>query len=180
MSSRRQNCDPFSRRGENGRLDLGLRRVQSAGLLPDRRMPGEIFLRLSGARGAHILEPRPVTGKAGSLRRAGHNGARQSGGGPFFRGVEKSPGAFAMPIDEPGFEQQQMTGHARLRLAENGHQFAHRQFRLGQQRIDAQARLSPMAARLANASGKGRFCRSSSVHIYMNISLCPIRNLVHP
>ncbi len=97
----------FLRRGENRGLDLGLRRVQLARFVPDRRMFGKIFLRLSGARGAHVLQPRAVTGEDRILAvEPRQYGARQSRARPLFRGAEKSPCAFAMPIDQTGFEQQ--------------------------------------------------------------------------
>ena len=70
-----------------------------------------------------------------------------------------------MALDKAGFEQQlEMTRDARLRLAENGHQFAHRQLRLGQQRIDAQPRL------LANGGEAGERVRQGGVLVGHSIS----------
>ncbi len=156
----------FKRRRNNRGLDLGLRRMHPPRLVPERRMVGEIFLRLLCAGGADFGEPRAVAGqhRIGAVEPR-QDSARQSRGWPLVRGVEKSPGAFAMALDKAGFEQQlEMTRDARLRLAENGHQFAHRQLRLGQQRIDAQPRL------LANGGEAGERVRQSGVLIGHSIS----------
>ena len=61
--------------------------------------------------------------------------------GAALGGQKEDPGALAMALDEAAFEQQlKMARDTRLRLAEDGDEFADRQFRLGEQGEQAQPR----------------------------------------
>ena len=118
---------------EDRRLDPALRRVQRADGVPVGGALGEIGRRLLAPRLARRRQPRAVGGE-GRVGRidAGDQRARQRAariGEPVER-----PGAFALALGEAGFDQQfQMARDARLRLAENGDEFADRQLGLAEQ-----------------------------------------------
>ena len=108
-----------------------------------RGLGGEIALGLRLARGPHLGEPRAVGRPAPDRRdRAGRTMSRASSASAVpMRQREKGPGALAVPLDQPGLDQQlQMARDARLRLAQDGDEFADRQFGFGQQREQAQTR----------------------------------------
>ena len=52
---------------------------------------------------------------------------------PHLRDSKKNPAAFAVALDKPGFDEEfQMARNARLRLAENRHELADREFGFGE------------------------------------------------
>jgi hypothetical protein len=58
-----------------------------------------------------------------------------------LRDPEENPRPFAMALDKPGFDEEfEMAGYARLRLAENGDEFANGQFCLGDEGEQPQTR----------------------------------------
>ena len=72
----------------------------------------------------------------------GEDGPQDRGARPLVGDAEEGPGSFAMPLDELRVDEKlQVARDARLRLAEDVGQIGHRQFALGEQRQDAQARL---------------------------------------
>ncbi len=135
----RRLADDLADRG----LDALFGNMERAQFIPIRRMGGEIAGRLFGALAAHFGEPRTIAGEHGIVGgEPGENIAAERGGGAAMRHQEKRPGAFAMALDEPGFDQKlQMPRDARLRLAENGDELADGQLRLGKEREQAQPRL---------------------------------------
>ena len=161
----------FADHGDERRLDPLLRRVQRADLVPIGGARGEIGRRLLAPRLARDVEADAV----GVHDRIGRIETAQ----PFarerparFGEAEEGPGALALPRGEPRLDQQpEMARDARLRLAENGDQFAHRQFGGFQQAEDAQPRL--LAGRLeareqsVKAERRPSFVRHK--HIFMSI-----------
>ena len=112
---------------------------------------------------------------------AGDQVARQGAAGAARRtGVgepEERPRAFALALGEAGFDQQlEVARHPRLRLAEDGDEFADRQLRLADQREQAQPgdlarRLEP-AQQAFHPHPIPQVVQSLETrHIYMSISL---------
>ncbi len=125
---------------EDGRFDPLLRRVHGADAVPVGGALGEIGRRLLAPRFARHFQPRAVGGERGIFRRDARDQiAREVAAG--LGEPEERPGALALPLREPGVDQQlQVAGNARLRLAENGDQLADREFGFCQQGEQAQAR----------------------------------------
>ena len=125
---------------EDRRLDLRVGGVHGADAVPLGRLGGEIGRRLLAPRLARQLQP----GAVGGERRigggdAGQKVARQGAAG--LGEAEERPGALAMALGEPGVDQQlEVAGDARLRLAEDADEFAHRQLRFAEQAEQPQPR----------------------------------------
>ena len=157
--------------GDQRRLDPFLRRVQGADLVPIDSALGEIGGSLPTPGLAHHLEPRAVGADNGIGRiETAQPVARQ--GAARFGEAEERPGALALPRGETRLDQElQMTRDARLRLAEDGDQFADRQFGRLKQAEDAQPRL--LARRLETgeqrrkSQGSGRPIARHK-HIFMS------------
>ena len=116
--------------------------MHGAHLVPVRRVRREIAGRLVGAGLADLGEPRAVGGEMRVGRREPATRSRaKPATGPVWRDSKEHPRALAMALDEPGFDEEfQMARDARLRLAENGHELADREFGFGEKGEQAQAR----------------------------------------
>ena len=109
-----------------------------------------------------------TTGSAGSRRRSHCARERPA----RFGEAEERPGALALPGGEPRLDQQsEMTRDARLRLAENGDQLAHREFGGFEQAENAQPGLlaSRLEARKQSAKAERRRPFVRHKHIFMSI-----------
>ena len=120
------------------------------------------MLSQSAARFARRREPgavggeRPIGGVDAADERARERAALVG------QAVER-PGALALALGEARFDQQlEMARDARLRLAENGDQFAHRQFGFAEQPDQAQARHFARRLKARQQRLEAHFCRSAS------------------
>ena len=96
-------------------------------------------------RRARRAPRRAARGRARSIGSAGSSRAdqraREVGAAAVLGEAEEGPGALAEALDQPGLGQQlEVARDARLRLAQDLGEVGDRQFGLGQQRQDAQAR----------------------------------------
>ena len=161
----------FANHRHHRRLDPFLGRVQRADAVPVGGALGEIGGGLAAARFSGHRQPRAV----GDEHRVGRieagdqiAGQRAAGAGAAVGKPEKRPGALALALGEAGLDQQfEMARHARLRLAENGDEFADRQFRLADQREQAKPgdfarRREPRQQRPPSLAGVGASTRFSS------------------
>ena len=124
-------------------LDALLGDVQRADAVPLLGMRGEIAGGVLGARVTHLGESRAIAGekRVVSLEPT-DDGAREGARRAGRRQTEEGPGPFAAALDEAGLDEElEMARDARLRLAQDRHDLAHRQLRLGEQRQKTQARL---------------------------------------
>ena len=117
--------------------------MQLAQLVPAGRMLTEITLRRLLTAGAHLREPFAVA-LEDRIRRIGQRkdriGKRRPGA--FGSPAIECPGCFAKALDDAGLgKQPQMARDARLRLPENVGEIGDGQFRLVEQRQQAQARI---------------------------------------
>ena len=134
----RVRADGFADR----RLDSFLRNMQGAHLVPVRRLRREIARRLSRASLADLVEPGTVGGKMRIARcQPCDEIAAKTRHRSRLRDPEENPRPFAMALDKPSFDEEfEMAGYARLRLAENGDEFADGQFGLGDKGEQPQTR----------------------------------------
>ena len=129
-------------------LDRLVGDMELADAIPLRGVRAEIILRRRGARGPHRREPVAVARDHRILGvEPGDQLARELGAAAAFGQAEERPGALAEALDQPGLGQElEMARDARLRLPQDLGEVGHRQFGLGQQHEDAQARF--LAGRL--------------------------------
>ena len=125
---------------ENRGFDALLRRVHRANAVPVGGALGEIGGGLLAARFAGHVEPGAVGLQHGIVGAdAGDEIARERAmalGKP-----EERPGPLALSLGQPGVDQQlEMARNARLRLAEDGDELAHRQLGLAEQAEQPQPR----------------------------------------
>ncbi len=105
-----------------------------ANVVPFFGVGREITSGVIGPRLADLGEPRAVAGqhRIGGVERIDYVSG-ESARGARGRETKKRPGALAAALDDAGLDQKfQVTRNARLRLAENRHDLAHRQFRFGE------------------------------------------------
>ena len=129
------------RRADRG-LDGRVGNVQLADIVPLGRVAAEIGLRGGGARSP---ARRPAARGRAAMRivgiEPGDQRARDVGRAAALAEPEEGPGAFAEALDQAGFGQQpQVARNPRLRLAQDFGEIGDGQFRLGQQRQNAQPR----------------------------------------
>ena len=122
-------------------FDLFVRGMQAANTLPLRGIRAEIGCGFRGPRGAD----RGQASKIGFERRRGPVGQRAQRVAELPRQLARgsaveNPASFLRPFKQARIAKQlQVARHARLALTENLGEFGHGQFRLGQQRQQAQA-----------------------------------------
>ncbi len=165
---------------EDRGLDRVLGGVQRAQPVPVRR---QALRRRPAPRRAR--SPAPRRGARGRRRAGGRcrssggqDGAQDLGRGGALAEAEEGPGAFAVPLDEPGLGQElEMARDARLRLAEDIGQVGHRELALGKQRQHPQPGFlggGPQSLQGLGQSG-GRVVHGCPVRERdINISLCEI------
>ncbi len=120
--------------------------MQRADRVPIRGALGEIGRRLPAPRLARDFEAGAVgvDGRIGRIETTNEIARERAA---RIGETEEGPGALALPRGETSLDQKlQVARDARLRLAENGHKLAHRQFGRFQEAEDAQPRL--LAGRL--------------------------------
>ena len=115
--------------------------MKRADLVPDAGMRAEIAGRGLGAVGANDLQPRHVGGE--QRFRAGVRPAVDQHEHRLYpvrvRERQEDPAALLAPLQDPGIgEDLQVARDARLALAKDLRQLAHRQLHLPEQREDAQ------------------------------------------
>ncbi len=117
---------PLADRLTDRRLDRFLGDVHGAQVIPVGGVGLEVRGRRPGARAAHLVEPRPVGQQHGIVARDGIDDLpRQTRGGGDLRHEQEHPGALAVALDEAGLDEQlEVPGDARLRLPEDGDEFA--------------------------------------------------------
>ena len=154
-SSMRPVPVPRSSSERNGRspsssADLGFDRLvggmQAADAVPLGGVAAEIILRRRDAGRAHAGEPLAVAGDdgIGGIELFAPTGAPARPSAPCSARRKNAHDALAEALDQPRLgEQLEMARNARLRLAQDFGELRHGQFRLGEQREDAQPRLFP-------------------------------------
>ena len=123
----------------------------------------------AGAGLAHDFEPGAIGADDGISRiETAEPIARQRSA--RFGEAKERPSAFALPHGEPRLDQQfEMTRDSRLRLAEDGDQFAHRQLCRLEEAKDPQPRL--LAGRLETRQQRRKRQRRVDLSPDINISL---------
>jgi hypothetical protein len=138
---------------DNGALDVFLGDMQRADALPVGGVGLEIGRGLPRPRGAHLGEALAIRLRLRIALRCGERqqrGAERSGGAPVGGAVE-DPAAFLEALQEARFaEELQMAADARLALAQDLGELAHRQLGVDEEQKQAQAGGIPRSAQHAD------------------------------
>jgi hypothetical protein len=121
-------------------LDRLVGDVELANAVPLGGVPAEIGLGGAGALRPHRGQPLAIARERRVVGvKAGNELAGKLGGILPLAQAEERPRPFAETLDQPGLDEEpQMTRNARLRLAQDGGEVRDGQFRLPEQRQDAQ------------------------------------------
>ena len=137
---------PVAEGGADRGFDRFVGGVQPADAVPLGGVAAEIVLR---RRGAAPRAPPASRSRSRAMIGIGRielfdEPRTSSALGAALAAAEERPRPLAEPLDQAGLGQQlEMAGNPRLRLAQDFGELRHGQFRLGQQREDAQPRLFP-------------------------------------